>query len=68
VADLVKSTTRSDSTVESVPYDSEPIPSRIPCLSKARQLIGYSAVHPVEDSIGEMAALADDGGTAPDIV
>jgi UDP-glucose 4-epimerase len=64
VADLVKSTTGSDSTVESVAYDYETIPSRIPCLSKARRLIGYSAVHPVEESIREMAALADDGNSA----
>lgn len=68
VADLVKSTTGSDSAVESVAYDFETIPSRIPCLAKARRLIGYSAVHPVEDSIREMVALADDDNTAPGIV
>ena len=68
VASLVKSATRSDSTVESLPYDFEPIPSRIPCLSKARRLIGYSAVHPVADSIREMAALAGDGNTAPEMI
>ena len=61
VADLVKSTTRSPSAVTSVPYEFETVPSRIPCLSKARRLIGYSAAHPVADVIGEMAALAQDG-------
>jgi UDP-glucose 4-epimerase len=65
LAQHVKSVTISDSAIETVPYDYEMVPSRVPCLSKARRLIGFCAVHPVRDSIREIVAL-DDGGGAPD--
>ncbi len=64
LAQHVKSVTGSESPIETVPVEYEIVPSRVPCLSKARQLIGYSAVHPVEDSIREIVAL-DEGGVAP---
>ena len=65
LAQHVKAVTISDSAIETVPYDYEMVPSRVPCLSKARRLIGFCAVHPVRDSIREIVAL-DDGGGAPD--
>jgi UDP-glucose 4-epimerase len=40
LAQHVKSVTGSDSSIETVPYDFQMIPSRVPCLGKARQLIG----------------------------
>jgi len=71
LADAVRSATRSDSSVECIPYDRLPygdlqqhMPYKVPCLSKARQLIGYSAVHPLEESVREIVALGPDPETA----
>jgi UDP-glucose 4-epimerase len=60
LAQQVKIATGSDSTIENVPYDFDMVPSRVPCLSKARQLIGYAAVHPVEQSLREILDLGGD--------
>ncbi len=67
LAQHVKTVTISDSAIEMVPYEYDMVPSRVPCLSKARRLIGYSAVHPVRDSIREIVAL-DDGAITPGLV
>jgi UDP-glucose 4-epimerase len=57
LAEHVKAVTSSDSIIESVAHDYDMVPSRVPCLSKVRQLIGYAAVHGVEDSIREIIDL-----------
>ena len=57
LAEHVKAVTASDSIIESVAHDYDMVPSRVPCLSKVRQLIGYAAVHGVEDSIREIIDL-----------
>jgi len=62
LAHMVKSTTRSDSNIVSVPYGLHVVPSRTPSISKARQLIGFAPVHRFEDTVNEMIALA---GEAP---
>ena len=64
MAQHVKTVTIRDSAIEMVPYEYDIVPSCVPCLSKARRLIGYSAVHPVRDSIREIVAL-DDGAITP---
>ena len=66
LAQHVKTVTISDSAIETVPYEFDVVPSRVPCLSKARQLIGYSAVHPVRDSIREIVALEPRGVSKSD--
>lgn len=68
LADMVRSVTHSDSSIELIPYDRLPygeawqqhIPYKVPCLDRARQLIGYAAVHPVEESLHEIVALDGD--------
>lgn len=64
LSQLVKRATQSDSTVTHIPYDKLPsggfhqhIPWKTPNLSKARKLIGYTAVHPLEECLQEMVAL-----------
>jgi UDP-glucose 4-epimerase len=63
VAEMVKTSTRSDSSIAKVAYEHEMVLSKVPSLSKARQLIGYSPAHRAEDTIREVVALAD-GGSA----
>lgn len=67
LADAVRFATHSDSSVEYIPYDRLPygdfqrhMPYKVPCLSKARQLIGYSAVHPLEETLQEIVTLGPD--------
>lgn len=64
-------TAYSGSPTEYVPYDGLPsgnvgqhIPHRVPCLSKARKLIGYSAVHPLEEGLQETIAFGLEPGAA----
>lgn len=63
LAECIKEVTGSPSTIEKVPHEFDIVPSRVPCVDKARQLLGWTAVHPVDDSIREI--LAVDGGSAP---
>lgn len=66
LAELVKSTTHSDSPIERIPYDQlssgeyqRHIPWKTPNLAKARRLIGYAPVHSIQECLQEIAALGD---------
>ncbi|MFC1525580.1 NAD-dependent epimerase/dehydratase family protein [Candidatus Latescibacterota bacterium] len=71
LADLAKSATHSDSPVSHIPFEHLPMgeyqrhhPWKTPSLSKARKLIGYAAVHPIDECLREIVALDDNPGLA----